>query len=69
MNSLNLEEMSKIQLVTHALTLELTAPSEELSWQCCDIAESFASGLSFTELEACKAAALAIAESNIRGKA
>lgn len=67
MNNRNLHSMSKAQLVTHALVLGLTAPSDEKMQRCTDIADFFAVGLTTIQLEACKAAALAMADGNIGG--
>lgn len=69
MSKLNLHAMSKSQLVTHALVLGLTAPSDEKMQQCTDMAECFAVGLTTQQLEACKAAALGMADGNIGGAA
>lgn len=69
MSNLNLHAMSRGQLVTHALVLGLTAPSNEQMQQCTDIADFFAVGLTTIQLEACKAAALEIADGNIGGAA
>lgn len=63
----HLHSMSKTQLVTHALVLGLTARSDEKMQQCTDIAELFAVGLTTIQLEACKAAALEMADGNIGG--
>lgn len=67
MKNIDLNSMSATQLVTHALVLGLTAPSDELMRHCADIAESFAVSLTTDKLEACKAAALRIAEGSIGG--
>lgn len=69
MSNLNLHAMSRGQLVTHALVLGLTAPSDEQMRQCADLAECFAGGRSIQQLEECKAAALEIADGNIGGAA
>ena len=65
MNNIDLHSMSKSQLVTHALVLGLTAPSDEQMQRCTDIADFFAVGLTTIQLEACKAAALEMADGNI----
>jgi hypothetical protein len=67
MSNLNLLAMSRGQLVTHALVLGLTAPSDEQMRQCADMAEYFAVGLSVQQLEQCKAAALEMADGKIGG--
>ncbi len=67
MSNIDLQFMSKPQLVTHALFLALTASSEETMQQCSDIAESFAIGLTTIQLDACKYAALQMADGNIGG--
>lgn len=64
---IDLHVMSQTQLVTYALTLGLMAPTEEDALICCDCADSFAVGLSDAQIEACKAAALQMAEGNIGG--
>ena len=69
MSNLNLHAMSKGQLVTHALVLALTAPSDQQAQKCSDMAERFAVGLSIQQLEECKAAALEMADGNIGGAA
>lgn len=69
MSKLNLHAMSQTQLVTHALVLGLTAPSDEQMQRCTDIADFFAVGLTTMQLEACKSAALQIADGNIGGAA
>ena len=65
MSKLNLHAMSQTQLVTHALVLGLTAPSDVQMQRCTDIADFFAVGLTTIQLEACKAAALEMADGNI----
>jgi hypothetical protein len=67
MSKLNLHAMSQTQLVTHALVLGLTAPSDEQMQRCTDIADFFAVGLSPIQLDACKSAALQVADGNIGG--
>ena len=69
MSYVDLKGMSKSQLVTHALVLGLTAPTDEVTKQACEIADFFATWLSIEEIEACKAAALQMAEGHIGGGA
>lgn len=69
MSYMNLEGMSKSQLVTHALVLGLTAPTDEETKRACEIADFFAAWLSIDEIEACKAAAMQMAEGQIGGGA
>jgi hypothetical protein len=65
MNRLN--HMSQTQLVTHTLILALTAPSDAYSADCSSMADRFAVGLTDEQLDACKSAALQMAERSIGG--
>lgn len=55
--------MTQTQALTKALILALIAPSDEKAIQASDLAESIAKGLSFSQVEQCKADALAMYES------
>lgn len=55
--------MTQTQALTKALILALIAPNDEKANQASDLAESIAQGLSFAQVEQCKADALAMYES------
>lgn len=57
------QSMTQTQALTKALILALIAPSDEKAIQASDLAESIAKGLSFSQVEQCKADALAMYES------
>lgn len=59
--------MSLTQALTQALVLGLTASSDEKAKMAIELAESFASQLSVAQVEACKAAAVQIAEVDLEG--
>jgi hypothetical protein len=54
--------MTQTQALTKALILALIAPSDEKATQASDLAESIAQGLDFSQVEQCKADALAMTE-------
>ena len=49
---------TKIELVTRALIMALTAPDAARAQECADLAEHWAQGLTDAEVEACKAEAM-----------
>lgn len=59
----SLEIKSQTQALTQALVLAITAPTDALSDECAQMAESFSVGLTDEQIEAAKAAAKQIAES------
>jgi hypothetical protein len=56
------QTMTQSQALTNALLLALIAPSDEKANQASELAESIAKGLDFSQVEQCKADALAIIE-------
>ena len=56
------QSMTQTQALTKALILALIAPNDEKATQASDLAESIAQGLSFSQVEQCKADALAMIE-------
>lgn len=54
--------MTQTQALTKALVLALIAPNDEKATQASDLAESIAIGLSFSQVEQCKADALEMIE-------
>lgn len=58
-------EMSQTQAVTLGLMQALTEPNDRLAQKAADMAESIAGGLTDEQLEACKSAALEMAEGRL----
>lgn len=54
----------KEELLTLALSLAITAPTDEKADDCAALAESIAAGLTEDQIEACKAEALRIVEAH-----
>jgi hypothetical protein len=54
----------KEELFTLALTLAITAPTDEKADDCTALAENIAAGLTEDQIEACKAEALRIVEAH-----
>lgn len=54
--------MTQTQALTKALILALIAPNDEKATQASDLAESIAHGLTFEQVEQCKADVLAMLE-------
>jgi hypothetical protein len=55
---------SSEEALTLALSLALTAPSDEKAKECSDMADSIAASLDFETVERCKKRALVISEEN-----
>lgn len=64
-NSLaDVEKLTPKERLTEVLLLAITAPSEKKAQEAISLAEEFTHGLTFAEIEECKATAAARAKTN-----